>query len=239
MADENPTWGYTRIRGALKNLGHQVGRSTIARILKVHGTAPVPGRPTSWQTFLRAHWGAIAAADFFTTEVWTWRGLITYDTLFVIDLASRRVEIVGSTPRPNDVFMAQVVRTLTAADSGTLVGHDVLICDRDTKWSATVRAGLCDAGVAVVQTPFRAPNANAYAERFVRSIEYECVNRLIPLGERHFRRAVGEFVAHYQYERNHQGLNNELIVGRAMTNAGRVRRHQRLGGLLNFYARAA
>ena len=95
MAEENPTWGYTRIRGALKNLGHRVGRSTIARILKEHGTAPVPGRPTSWQTFLRAHGGAVAGADFFTTEVWTWRGLVTYYTVFVIDLASRRVHVVG------------------------------------------------------------------------------------------------------------------------------------------------
>ncbi len=100
MADENPTWGYTRIQGALKNVGHRVGRSTIARILKTHGVSPVPARPTSWQTFLRAHWGAIAGADFFTTEVWTWRGLVTYYTVFVIDLASRRVQIVGSTPHP-------------------------------------------------------------------------------------------------------------------------------------------
>ena len=74
MAEENPTWGYTRIQGALKNVGHRVGRSTIARILKAHGLPPVPARPTSWQTFLRAHWGAMAGADFFTTEVWTWRG---------------------------------------------------------------------------------------------------------------------------------------------------------------------
>jgi hypothetical protein len=78
MVEENPTWGYTRIQGALKNLGHRVGRSTIARILKAHGLSPVPNRPTSWQTFLQAHWGAIAGADFFTTEVWTWRGLVTY-----------------------------------------------------------------------------------------------------------------------------------------------------------------
>jgi putative transposase len=91
MAEENPTWGYTRIRGALKNVGHRVGRSTIARILKAYGLPPVPERPTTWQTFLRAHWGAIAGADFFTTEVWTWRGLMTYSTVFVIDLASRRV----------------------------------------------------------------------------------------------------------------------------------------------------
>jgi hypothetical protein len=97
MAAENPTWGYTRIQGALKHVGHRVGRSTIARMLKAHGLPPVPGRPTSWQTFLQAHWGAIAAADFFGTEVWTARGLVTYYTLFAIDLASRRVQILGST----------------------------------------------------------------------------------------------------------------------------------------------
>lgn len=95
-----------------KNVGHRVGRSTIARILKAQGIPPVPERPTSWQTFLRAHWGVIAGADFFTTEVWTWRGLVTYYTVFVIDLASRRVQIVGSAPSPNDLFMRQVGRTL-------------------------------------------------------------------------------------------------------------------------------
>jgi hypothetical protein len=87
MAEENPTWGYTRIPGALNNVGHRVDRSTIARILKSHGVSPVPARPTSWQTFLRAHWGAIAGADFFTTEVWTWQGPVTFYTVFVIDLA--------------------------------------------------------------------------------------------------------------------------------------------------------
>jgi hypothetical protein len=102
MAAENPTWGYSRIQGALQNVGHQVGRSTIARMLKAHGLPPVPERPTSWQTFLRAHWGAIAGADFFTTEVWTWRGLVTYYTVFVIDLSSRRVHLLGPHPiRPS------------------------------------------------------------------------------------------------------------------------------------------
>jgi hypothetical protein len=118
MAAENPTWGYTRIPNALMNLGHRVGRSTIARILKAQGLPPVPDRPTSWQTFLRAHWGAIAGADFFTTEVWTWRGLVTYYTVFAIDLASRRVQILGSTPHPQALFMEQAVRTLTMADTG-------------------------------------------------------------------------------------------------------------------------
>jgi transposase InsO family protein len=168
MAEENPTWGYTRIQGALKNVGHLVGRSTIARILKAHGLAPVPERPTSWQTFLRAHKDAIAGADFFTTEVWTWRGLVTIYTVFVIHLASRRVQILGSTTHPDEAFMRQLGRTLTMADTETC---RILICDRDTKWSGAVRERLREAGIRVVQTPYRAPNANAYAERFVRSIK--------------------------------------------------------------------
>ena len=240
MAEDNPTWGYTRIRGALKNVGHYVGRSTIVRILKTQGIPPVPERPTSWQTFVRAHWGAIAGADFFTTEVWTWRGLVTYYTLFVIDLASRRVNIVGCTPHPDDAFMRQISRTLTAADEGALAGCRVFICDRDQKWSAPIRQMLDESSIRVVQTPFQAPNCNAHAERFVRSIKDECLNRVIPLGERHLRRALREFVEHYQRERNHQGLENELIDGApTVEGVGRIRRRQRLGGLLNYYARAA
>jgi transposase InsO family protein len=239
MAEENPTWGYTRIQGALKNVGHRVGRSTIARILKAAGVPPVPERPTSWQTFLRAHWGVIAGADFFTTDVWTWRGLVTYYTVFVIDLASRRVQIIGSTPHPNDLFMRQVSRTLTTADDGLLRADGVLVCDRDRKWSRDVRSLLGEAGVRVVQTPLQAPNANAHAERFVRSIKEECLGRVIPLGERHFRRTVSEFVAHYHRERNHQGLGNQLIECVVTHKVGTIRRRQRLGGLLNYYERAA
>jgi transposase InsO family protein len=240
MAEENPTWGYTRIQGALKNVGHRVGRSTIARILKAAGLPPVPQRPTSWQTFLRAHWGAIAGADFFTTEVWTWRGLVTYYTVFVIDLASRRVQIVGSTSHPAERFTQQVVRTMTIADEGLLVQHRVLICDRDAKWSAPVRARLSEAGIRVVRTPYQAPNANAYAERFVRSIKEECLNRIIPFGEPHLRRTIATYVEHYHRERNHQGLENELIQGAPATGkVGRIRRRLRLGGVLNYYERAA
>jgi transposase InsO family protein len=107
--------------------------------------------------------------------------LVTYYTVFVIDLASRRVQIAGSTPHPDELFMRQVSRTLTASD-GLLSAHRVLICDRDRKWSRDVRQLLGDAGVDVVQTPFQAPNANAYAERFVRLIKHECLDRLVPLG---------------------------------------------------------
>jgi transposase InsO family protein len=238
MASENPGWGYTRIQGALKNLGHRVARSTIAAILKAEGIPPSSERPMSWHTFLRAHWRALMAADFFTTEVWTLRGLVTYYTVFVIELHSRRVQIVASTPHPDEAFMLQVARQLTDAD-GVLQERRFLICDRNRKWSAAVRHVLESPGVRVVRIPFRAPNCSAHAERFVRSIKEECLARLIPLGERHFRRALAEFVAHYHTERNHQGLGNNLIdAPDDARSVGAIRRCQRLGGVLSYYRAA-
>jgi putative transposase len=240
MARENPTWGYTRIQGALKNVGHRVGRSTIARILKAHGMPPVPERPTSWQTFLRAHWGAIAGTDFFTTEVWTWRGLVTFYTVFVIDLASRRVQIVSSTPYPDERFMQQVVRTMTVADEGLLLHHRVLICDREHEME---RAGARPAGRR--GNPRRADAvSNAQCERLRGTLRCDpstrsASDRLIPIGERHFRRAVTEYGAHYHHERNHQGIENKLIAGGPVTTVGRIHRRQHPGGLLNYYERAA
>jgi transposase InsO family protein len=240
MATENPAWGYSRIQGALKNLDHRVARSTVAKVLKDNGIPPVPGRPSSWRTFMRTHWGAIAGADFFTTEVWTPRGLVTYYTLFVIDLRSRRVHVAGSTPNPDAAFMAQAARCLTDAVDGCLARHRVLICDRDGKWTHGFRDIVEGSGLRVVLTPIQAPNANAYAERFVRSIREECLDQLILFGERHLIRAVDEFVAHYHGERNHQGLGNRLVApeirGLVSTH---IRCHERLGGLLRYYHRAA
>src|SRR5205085_10267979 len=111
------------------------------------------------------------------------------------------------------LFLQQIVRTLTTAEDGAMPASQFLSCDRDRKWSGDVRRGLHDAGIRVVLTPARAPNANAYAERFVRSIKEECLNRLIPIGEGHFRRAVAEYVEHYHAERNHQGIDNRLVSG--------------------------
>ena len=241
MATDNPTWGYTRIQGALKNLGHRVARATVATILNKQGIPPSGRRSTSWQTFLRAHWRAIIAADFFTTEVWTSRGMVTFYTVFTIELHSRRVRILGSTPHPDEAFMLQIVRQLTAArDSGLFDKRRVFLCDRDGKWTTAVRQMLEASGWRVIQTPFRAPNCNAHAERFVRSIKEECLDRLIPLGERHLRQMLVEYVKHYHRERNHQGLDNELIEKSDVRHSsGRVRKRQRLGGLLSYYYRAA
>jgi putative transposase len=240
MATDNPQWGYTRIQGALKNVGPRVARSTIASILRAEGLPPRGGWSTAWSTFLRVHWPALVAADFFTTEVWTGRGLVTYYTLFVIELHSRRVRIAGATRYPDNAFVLQAMRELTDAVDGVVGPGRILICDRDPKWSIAVEGFLNDAGVRIIRTPARAPNCNAYAERFVRSIKEECVDRLILLGERHLRRVLAEFVTHYHAERNHQGVGNELIepLGRSKV-VGPVRRRQRLGGMLNYYYRAA
>ncbi len=182
MARENSRWGYSRIEGELKDLGHRVARTTIANVLKANGIKPAPDRPSSWRTFLEAHWGQVAATDFFTTEVWTTRGLVTFYTLFVIELKTRRVEIVGITVNPVGAFMAQLARNLTDVEGGFLKDHRILICDRDTKFTDQFKRILRDFGVEVVLTPKRAPNCNAYAERFVLSIKSECLRRMIFFG---------------------------------------------------------
>jgi transposase InsO family protein len=237
MARDNPRWGYTRIRGALYNLGHEIGRNTIKRILLENGFDPIRKKGMSWRTFLKAHWGAIAATDFFSVEVITRSGLVRYFVLFVIDLETRRVEIAGILPRPDGAWMSQIARNLTDAEDGFLNGSRYLIHDRDPLFTKSFREVLKSSGVMTVKLPARSPNLNAYAERFVQSIKSECLAQIIPLGERHLRHAVREYTEHYHVERNHQGLGNELIDdqrGAADMNGG-VERHERLGGMLNYY----
>ena len=243
MATENPTWGYTRICGALRNLGHDVGRNTVKRILAEHGIEPANERSKRmpWSTFLKAHWGAIAATDFFTVEVLTTRGLVRYFVLFVIDLKTRRVEIAGICHQPYDDWMRQVARNLTDAIDGFLRDARFLIHDRDPLFSASFCATLRGVDVETVKLPARSPNLNAYAERFVRSIKSECLSRMIPLGENHLRASVRAFVAHYHLERNHQGLDNRLIceVPDSPGIEGSIQCRESLGGILRYYFREA
>ncbi len=140
MARGNPRWGYTRIRGALRNLGHEIGRNTIKRILVENGFDPAPLRKQgmSWETFLKAHWGAIAATDFFSVEVLTRTGLVRYFVLFIIDLRTRRVEIAGIARRPDGEWMKQIARNLTDAGDG-LNGARYLIHDRDPLFADAFR----------------------------------------------------------------------------------------------------
>ncbi len=241
MAEESPGWGYTRIMGALANLGHVVGRGTIANVLKEHGSVPAPerGKKTKWRDFLRAHWDVLAATDFFTVEVWTSKGLVTYYVLFVIELATRRVDIAGITPNPDGAFMAQVARNLTGYEDGFLHGKRYLIHDRDSKYTEQFLRILKDSGVKNIKLPRRSPNLNAFAERFVLSIKSECLNKLILFGERSLRRAIKEYMIHHLQERNHQGLDNRLIDGNLTDDPGEIECRERLGGLLKYYHRAA
>ena len=243
MARDNSAWGCTRIRGALYNLGHEIGRNTIKRILLDNGIDPAPLRNygMSWETFLKAHWGAIAATDFFSVEVLTRAGLVRYFVLFVIELQSRRVEIAGISAEPDGQWMKQLARNLTDVEAGALLGARYLIHDRDPLFTHAFRDLLKSSGVEPVKLPARSPNLNAYAERFVRSIKSECLTRIIPLGEHHLRQAVKEYTAHYHCERNHQGLNNQLIEkARDRPNAdGAVTCRERLGGVLKYYYRCA
>ena len=239
MARENPRWGYTRIRGALYNVDHEVGRNTIKRILLDNGFDPRRKKGMSWKTFLMAHWSATAATDFFSVEVIIRSCLVRYFVLFVIDLKTRRIEIAGILPRPDDVWMRQIARNLTDAEDGFLNGSHYLVYDRDPLFTRKFSKTLAFAGVKTVRLPARIPNLNAYAERFVRSIKSERLAQIIPLGEEHLRDAVQEYTEHYHVERNHQGLDNLLIEERhgVVDVNSAVVRHERLGGVLNYYER--
>jgi transposase InsO family protein len=243
MASENPGWGYTRIQGALANLRHTVGRGMIANVLKANGIEPAPerGKHTRWSTFLKAHWKVFSASDFFSVEVWTGRGLVTHYVLFVIRLADRIVEVLGMTARPDETWIMQMGRNLVDTESGALRGRRYLIIDRDGKYTDQFRRLLRESGCKVIRLPPMSPNLNAYAERFVRSIKDECLNRMIFVGQASLRRAIANYVEHYHAERNHQGLENRLIrpgVSRGFSD-GAVYRRPRLGGMLNYYYRAA
>src|SRR5215831_19410351 len=196
MANENRTWGYRRIQGALANLGHDIGRNTIAEILARNGIEPAPERErkTTWKEFLERHWDLIVAADFFTIEAWTRRGLQRFMVLFFIELSTRKVEIAGITTVANGLWMDQIGRNLTDAAGGLLISKRYLIHDRDPLFTSEFLKTVGASGVVSVKLPARSPNLKDYAERFVRSIKESCLERMILFGEESLRTAIRNFV---------------------------------------------
>jgi putative transposase len=243
MARENRSWGYDRIVGALANLGHRVSDQTVGNVLRRHGIAPAPQRKhtTTWAAFIRTHLAVLAGTDFFTVEVFTLRGLVTYYVLFFIHLESRKVDIAGITVHPNERGMQQMARNATMEGAGALQDCRYLLHDRDTKYTRSFRAIIESGQVTPLAVPARSPNLNAYAERWVRSVKEECLSKLILFGERSLRRALTEYVAHFHAERNHQGKGNVLLFPSVAVRhrAGTVRCRERLGGLLRYYDREA
>jgi putative transposase len=244
LAQENRSWGYDRIVGALANLGYTISDQTVGNILKRHGIAPAPQRKTTltWNDFIRTHLDVLVATDFFTAEVWTLGGLVTYYVLFLLHLGSRRVHIAGVTPHPDERWMTQIARNITMAEWGFLSSGQYLIHDRDGKFCPAFRQTIDAVGVKRVALPARSPNLNAYAERWVRSVKDEALSRLILFGEQSLRHALNEYVAHYHHERNHQGKGNVLLfpASRAdVRRTGPIHCRERLGGLLKYYEREA
>jgi putative transposase len=244
MAEENPTWGYRRIQGALANLGHHIDAITVRNILHRHHLEPAPRRrqaSMSWAQFLKIHWEVLAATDFFTVEVATCHGPITYYVLVLMELSTCRVQMAGITPHPTDAFMQQCARQLTDPFNGFLPGKRYLIHDRDEKFMRGFDTMLCASGVEPVILPPRRPNLNVHCERFVRSITEEALNQMIVIGEASLRYVIQSYLTHYHHERNHQGLGNQLIVPEPGMGSqrGAVMRRERLDGLLSYYHREA
>ena len=240
FARENSGWGYDRIVGAPANLGHHLSDQTVGNVLRRHDIEPAPKRSqtTTWKDFIRRHMDVLAGTDFFTVEVLSWRGLVTYYVLFSIHLETRRVTLAGITRHPDADWMQQVARNATLEDMGYLKGCRYVLHDRDTKFCEDFRETLAAGGVNCVALPARSPNLNCYAERWVRSVKSECLSKLILFGEPSLRRALTNFCEHYQAERNHQGKGNKLLFPRpdlqGSPGRGIVRCEERLGGLLKY-----
>jgi hypothetical protein len=243
MAGENRDWGYDRIAGALTNVGYEISDQTVGNVLQRHGLPPAPERKrtTTWAAFIRTHMALLAGTDFFTAEVLTLRGLVTYYVLFFIHLESRRVDIAGITVHPDEPWMKQIARNATMEDCGALRDCRYLLHDRDTKFTRSFRAIIASGRVEPLALPARSPNLNAHAERWVRSVKEECLSKVILFGERSLRRALSEYVDHFHAERNHQGKGNVLLFPRDADRhrVGPVRYRERLGGLLRYYHQEA
>ena len=239
LARENPRWGCVRIQGELRKLGIGVGATTIRTLLRRQGLGPAPRRTgPSWAEFLRAQAQGALACDFFTVEtVW----LRTLHVLFWIEHGSRRVHLAGVTANPDCAWMTQQARNLAIDER--LENVRFLIHDRDAKFCGPFDSIVRSEGVRVVETPFRAPRANAVAERWVRTVRGECLDHVLIVGRRHLERALRVYVAHYNAERPHRSLALATPAGQPPaargSPPGAVLRRDLLAGLIHEYAAAA
>ena len=240
LARENPRWGYLRIVGELKKLGVIVSKTSVAAVLRRHHLPPAPRRsgPT-WSEFLRAQAKGILATDFFTVDTITLRRLYV---LFVIEIDRRRVHLLGVTANPNGPWVTQVARNFASDLEDAGRQFQFLIRDRDTKFTASFDTVLASIGIETIRTPVASPRANAFAERFVRTVRQDCLDHLLVVSQRHLEALLAEYVRHYNEARPHRGLHLDPPLPRPATSAtidGKVIRRDVLGGIVHEYERAA
>jgi hypothetical protein len=239
LAWENPRWGYLRIYGECAKLGMQVSATSVRNILRRNGLGPAPrrGGPT-WAEFLRSQAAGVLACDFFTVETVE---LTRMYVLFFIELERRLVWLGGVTAHPTGEWMTQQARNLTMALGERTAQLKLLVRDRDAKFVASFDTAFKADGVRVVKTPVRAPRANAYAERWVRSARAECLDWILIWNRRHLERVLSAYVDHYNRARPHRGIDLEIPAApdRAPPRTGPIERVDVLGGLIHEYHRAA
>jgi len=238
LARENAHWGYKRIVGELKGLGIGVSATTVRKVLLEAGLAPAPQRgPSSWRAFLRAQAGSMLACDFLTVETALLQRIYV---LFFISLATRRIEYLACTTNPDGAWVGQQARNLIM-ELSEQHRFRFLIHDRDTKFSHAFDEVFRTEGIRVIRTPVQAPNANAYAERWVRTVRAECLDRILILGQRHLEHVLRLYRRHYNEHRPHRALRLLPPSGREptpLTTIERLHRRDRLGGLIHEYEAA-
>ncbi len=239
LARENPRWGYLRIVGELQKLGITVSKTSVASVLRRHGLPPAPRRqgPT-WSELLSAQAAAIVATDFFHVDTVLLR---RYYVLFVIEIERRVVHVLGTTANPNGPWVTQVARNFAANLEEAGQPFRFLIRDRDTKFTTSFDEVFASIGIGTIRTPVRSPQANAYAERFVRTVRQECLDQLLVVSRRHLERVLTEYVRHYNEERPHRGLKLDQPIPHSPIPMAdyEIRRRDVLGGMIHEYQHAA